>query len=566
MIRSINALTGMVLGLALVQTPALADEAGLSGAYLAANSAAAVNDYREAARYYAQALARDPEKPELLENAIVSLVALGELERAVPLAEKLFDQGTNSQIAALVRLADRIGDADTVPDNPDNLSAVGDLVNGLAIAWALIEQGRMSSALEAFDAIVAQQGLKEFGLYNKALALALVGDFEGADDILSAREAGPLGLTRRGIIGRAQILSQLDRAPEALALIAETYPNQDEPALNALAARIRTGDAVPFDLVSSARDGHAEVFYTLAVAVRGGAEDGLTLIYSRIAEFLKPNHIDAVLLSAVLLEGLGQYDLATRAYDRVPLDHPAYHSAEIGRAGALIASGEVDAAIEALRRLGKSHGSIPLVHVSLGDALRRLERYDEASAAYDRALALIDDPAPEHWVLYYARGITFEREGKWDKAEADFHKALELRPNQPLVLNYLGYSYVERGVKLDEALRMIETAVTERPNDGYITDSLGWALYRLGRVEEAVAPMEKAVELTPLDPVINDHLGDVYWSVGRIREAEFQWRRALSFEPTEENAERIRKKLTLGLDAVLDAEAEDAKIKLAEDG
>lgn len=563
MIRPITALTSMVLGLILVQTPVLADKTGLSGAYLAAKSAAAVNDYREAARYYAQALVRDPGKPELLENAIVSLVALGELERAIPLAEKLSGQGVNSQIAALVQLADRIADTGTVPDG---LAGAGDLVNGLAMAWALIEQGRMSAALRAFDSIVARQGLKEFGLYHKALALALVGDFEEADRILSGHDAGPLGLTRRGIIGRAQILSQLDRAPEALALIAENYPNQDEPALNALTARIQTGDAVPFDLVTSARDGHAEVFYTLAAAVRGEAEDGLTLIYSRIAEFLKPNHIDAVLLSAVLLEGLGQYDLATGAYDRVPLDHPAYYSAEIGRAGTLTASGETDAAIEALRRLGKSHGDIPLVHISLGDALRRLERYNEAGAAYDRALALIAGPAPEHWVLYYARGITFEREGEWDKAEADFRKALELRPNQPLVLNYLGYSFVERGVNLDEALRMIETAVIERPDDGYITDSLGWALYRLGRVEEAVAPMEKAIELTPLDPIINDHLGDVYWSVGRIREAEFQWKRALSFEPTAENAERIRKKLALGLDAVLDAEAEDAKIKLAEDG
>jgi len=135
--------------------------------------------------------------------------------------------------------------------------------------------------------------------------------------------------------------------------------------------------------------------------------------------------------------------------------------------------------------------------------------------------------------------------------ERDFRKALELNPNQPDVLNYLGYSLVEQRIKLDEALEMIQTAVAENPDSGYITDSLGWIFYRLGRFDEAVAPMERAVELLPVDPIVNDHLGDVYYKVGRTREAEFQWKRALSFEPEEAEAKRIRDKLARGLTAVL---------------
>ena len=143
---------------------------------------------------------------------------------------------------------------------------------------------------------------------------------------------------------------------------------------------------------------------------------------------------------------------------------------------------------------------------------------------------------------------------EWDDAEEDFRKSLGLSPNQPSTLNYLGYSLVEKGIKLEEAQELIERAVKGRPNDGFITDSLGWLLYRIGKFDEAVAPMEKAVELTPNDPIINDHLGDVYWKANRIREARFQWRRALSFGPEEKDAERIRRKLDVGLDEVLTSE------------
>jgi 16S rRNA (guanine(966)-N(2))-methyltransferase RsmD len=194
--------------------------------------------------------------------------------------------------------------------------------------------------------------------------------------------------------------------------------------------------------------------------------------------------------------------------------------------------------------------------IALGDLLRQQEKFAQAVPAYDKALSLLGDQAGEaRWFPLYARGIALERSGQFDRAEADFRAALKLRPDSAQVLNYLGYSFLEQGRNFDEALSMIERAVAARPEDGYIVDSLAWAYYRTGRYDKAVAPMERAVELMPVDPVVNDHLGDVYWAVGRKREAEFQWRRALSFKPdTEEEAARIRRKLEIGLDAVLAAE------------
>jgi tetratricopeptide (TPR) repeat protein len=413
----------------------------------------------------------------------------------------------------------------------------------------------MSEAITAFDDIAEQSGLRSFGLYHKALALASVGDFEGADGIFSGEAGGPLQATRRGVIAHSQVLSQLERNPAAVELIERVVGGAVDPELDALRARLVAGEAVPFDVIRSPADGIAEVFATVAGVLNAetGALDALT--FTRLAEFMRPDYVDAILMSAGILERQEQYDLATQTYNRIAPDDPSYLTAELGRIDALVAGDRVDAAIEALELLAKTKPDVAIVWSNLGDILRREERFGEAAAAYDKAIAALPSEQPGQWVVYYTRGICFEREKNWPAAEADFRKALELSPDQPQVLNYMGYSFLEMKSNLDEALSMIEKAVAAKPEDGYIVDSLGWALYRLGRYEEAVEHMERAVELMPVDSIVNDHLGDVYWAVGRQREAEFQWKRALSFEPdTEEEAARIRRKLEVGLDVVLSEE------------
>lgn len=545
------------LGLAFAVPAAAQSPDGLAGPYLAARSASIDNDYKAAAMYFTRALIADPSNPLLLEYAILAQVALGEVARAVPIARQMDRTGMVSQIANLVILSElaKQGDFAGALKELDDGRVAGPLVEGLFRAWALLGEGRMSDAAEAFDNVGETEGLQAFSLYHKALALASVGDFEGADTIFSGEAGGPLRATRRGIIAHAQVLSQLERNADAIQLIEAAFGADPDPGLAALKARLEAGEPVPFDLVTSAADGLAEVFYTVAGALNGEAQDAYTLGYSRIAEYLRPDHVDAILLTANMLEAQGQFDLATEAYNRIPRDDPAFHAAELGRADALIRADRVDAAIEVLQQLTKSHGDLPVVWMKLGDTLRRVERYDDASKAYDEAIRLLGEPQPGQWGLYYARGITHEREKRWPEAEADFRTALKLSPDQPQVLNYLGYSYLEMNSNLDEALDMIERAVAARPDDGYITDSLGWALYRLGRYGEAVTRMEKAIGLMPVDPIVNDHLGDVYWAVGRHLEAEFQWKRALSFGPeTEEEAARIRRKLEVGLDIVLEEE------------
>jgi len=538
----------------------------IAGPYLAGRSAALARDYDAAAQYYGRVLSRDRANAEMLENATVANVSRGAIDRALPSARQIEEQGLQSQIAHLVVTAGLAKDgryADLLARDWKERT-IGPLVDGLIVAWAHLGKGDATAALAEFDQLSEEPGLKGFAMYHKAMALASVGDMERAEAIFADGDAGGLARTRRGVLARAQILSQLGRANDALASIDEAFGTRADPELDGVRAKLADDVAMPFTYVRNAQDGMAEVFYSVAAALTSEAGEDYTLLFARAAEYLRPDHVDAVLLNATLLSTLGQFDLAIDAYRNVPTQSAAFHAAELGRADALNRNGKADAAIEVLEQLSRSHPELAVGQTEIGDLQRTAKDFEHAAVAYSKALELTPEGDRSEWFLHYARGIAYEQLDDWPNAEADFRKALELRPDQPQVLNYLGYSMVEKKMNLDEALDMIERAVEARPDSGYIIDSLGWVLYRLGRYAEAVEPMEKAVQLEAVDPIVNDHLGDVYWAVGRYREAEFQWHRALSFEPTEEDAARIRRKLEIGLDAGL-AEEGAEPLKLVRD-
>ncbi len=545
-----------------VAIPAFSDTG--SGAYLAGRQAVYENDYSAAERYYAQALKFDPKNQLLLESVVVARLALGEVERALPIAQTIEEAGLPSQAARIAIAANLIaeGDWETLLSRDPETQGVGPLVDGLMTAWAYLGQGEMTKALEQFDSVTTQEGLREFALYHKAMALASIGDFEGAEAIFAADDGVVARFTRRAALARTEVLSQLDRNEDALTFLADVFQAGSDPSIEDYTSRLSDGETLPFTHVGSAQDGMAEIFFSVGAALNDEAGPDYVLLYARTASFLRPDHVDALLMSAELLSELNQLDLAGEAYRAVPKDSMDHHVAELGRADVLGQSGKTDAAVEVLQSLAAEKPDLPSVHVALADLQRREENYAAAVDSYNTAIDLAEGVSVANWFLYYARGISHERLKQWDQAEADFRRALELNPDQPQVLNYLGYSLVERREKLDEALDMIERAVAARPDSGYIVDSLGWVLFRLGRYDEAVEHMERAVELMPVDPVVNDHLGDVYWAVGRAREAEFQWKRALSFVDPEDtdgeaDPERIRRKLEVGLDTVLSEEGAD---------
>lgn len=538
-----------------------------SGEFLAGRAAERSGDFEAAARYYGRALLFDPTNPALLHGALAAYLRLGNVEMAAEFAGHMRDLEMQSQVAQMALTATYAADGDfqAVFSDLEAGHSIGGLVDGLLQAWGYLGLGETEKAMAAFDEMAARDGLRSFVLYHKAMAFAMVGDYGAAAELYSRPASEGIQPSRRGTITFAEVLSQLDRNDEAVAVIDAVFGDNLDRGLAEMRQFLIAGATLPISTVRTPAEGYAEVFLTVAGVVRGNAEDDFTLLYSRIAEHLKPQDVDPMLFSAELLEDMGNFEAARATYDRVPRSDPSFHIAELGRADALRQLDRVDAAIEVLQQLVETHGELPLVHLRLGDLYRWEDQPAASNEAYTNAIALSSDDTVGLWATYFKRGVTFEKMDDWTSAEADFRHALELSPGQPQVLNHLGYGLVEQDRNLDEALTLIEAAVAANPDSGYIVDSLGWVLYRLGRYDEAVGQMERATELEPVNAVINDHLGDVYWAVGRVTEARFQWRRALNLDPEPEEALRIERKLQIGLDAVLLEEGRDP-LQIANDG
>ena len=544
---------GAALAVALLPAlPASAASPGFAGAYLAARHAQAENDYAIAARFFARALERDPGRARLIEETVIARIAAGDVAQAAALAEQAGEAGGPGIAAVRLAAAARAGDFDAILEGRAG-AGISRVMDTLVAGWAALGQGDSERARAAFDSMSSES--PALARFNLALALALQGDFEGAQAIFE-EAGGELASNRRGVLAHIRILSQIGRNDAALSLLERAFGPSLDPEMAALRTRLEAGEALPFTAVTSARDGIAELLFAFAGALDGQRAATAGLLYARLAAWIRPDLVDAHLLVGQRLASVGQHDLALAAFRAVNEDDPASYAARLGEAGALQDAGRSDEALALLDSIAARYPDLQAPHVTKGDILRSAEKWAPARAAYDAAIARFGAERDEQWSIYFARGICSERLGDWQKAEADFTHALELSPQRAEVLNYLGYSLVERRERLDTALAMIRTAVDLRPESGFIIDSLGWALYRLGRHEEALPHMVRAATLESSDPIVTDHLGDVLWAVGRRMEARFEWRRALKLSPEPELAERIRRKLEAGLDAVLAAEGE----------
>ncbi|RMF34589.1 MAG: tetratricopeptide repeat protein [Alphaproteobacteria bacterium] len=564
-------LRSVLLAILIAASPLAATaEDGLTGAYLGARSAEINGDLVAAARLYTRAVQFDAENDLLREKAMIFSVAVGDIAGALRHARTLEERGAESRQVPLLLAVEEI----RVGAFPNALrrieahrAAFSDLLYALLGGWAALVDDE-EDAQSRFAALTGNDTLRAFGLYHATLALAVSGRLEDAARMIEAGDLGFLARQRRVVRAEAEILAAADHRASALARIdAAAESGISDPGLADLRRRIAAGAPIGFTLVPNATEGVAEALYGFALAL-GNAEQSrnYAVMLTRLALYLRPDLAEARLLLAELLQTDGQYDLAIAVLAEVPADSPQFLRAETARAAAMAAAGRMDEAIGVLTGLARSYPSELEPALALADTLRRQERYAEAAEAYTTAIGLVGAPQPRHWTLFYHRGICFERSGEWDRAEADFRKALELEPDQPSVLNYLGYSLADMGRNYAEAEEMIRKAVAKRPRDGYIIDSLAWVLYRLGRYEEAVEPMERAVSLVPNDPILNDHLGDILWMVGRRMEARFQWRRALSFGPEESEIPRIRRKLEVGLTRVLEEEGAKPAVPRTEAG
>jgi tetratricopeptide (TPR) repeat protein len=521
------------------------------GDYLAGNFAMESGQLAEAAGYFERALVKDPENPDLQRQLFLLMLASGQydvaLERAVPLVS---DDAAVPEAQLLLALDDiHTGRLDRAHRR---LEALGDEgIAGLTMpfidAWVLLarEDGNdLDAALARLD---QGEALGSLNGYHRAMMLDLGGRQDEALAALSEAmpDAGPAPL--RMLQAYANMLARTDQRQAAIDVISQQLADRGEqPVLIDLVATLEAGatPAPPFD---DAVGGIADALLGIAEALYQERGNRMAVVYARLALFARRDLAEASLLIGDMMAEQANLQASIEAYKAVAPDSPLSYLANLRQARALHDLEHKDEAFALLEELAAASPERIDALVQLGDLHRHDENYEAAEDAYSRALARIGEPRREHWTLLYARGIAYERTKRWPEAEADFLKALELEPEQPFVLNYLGYSWVDMGMHLDRAQAMLNRAVALRPDDGYIVDSLGWVYFRIGEYEKAVQRLERAVELEPGDPVINDHLGDAYWRVGRHREARYQWQRVLTLDPEDDVIADVEQKLRSGL-------------------
>lgn len=536
----------------------------LSGAYLAGQKA--LKDLRtdEAARYFADAAQADWDNPILVERAFIALAADGQIERAASTAQRMLEIDAGNELAELVVAAEalkqrRYGAAarQLAEVSLDSFSGV---TAGILRAWALVGDNKGDEA-QALMTELGSSGLDDFLVFHRALMAEASGNTDLALQLARrAFEAEPY-VARMAEVYARMLANRGDFEAALDVLDAFEAEGVTHPITDVVRDAVEAGRR-PGVFAASVQTGAAEMFHGIGVALSRDGSTDLALVFLRLAVYLDPGADVISMALGQLLDQAGQHEAANAIYEAVPAKSPLKPMAVVRVAQNLDSVGD---RAEAIRRLHNIVATRPddLDAVSvLGDLLRYDEDYLGAAEAYTKALEITGGKSPADWRFYYVRGIAYERAKVWPKAEADFLKALELNPNQPQVLNYLGYSWIDQDMHLERALEMIEAAVAAQPRDGYIIDSLGWAFYKLNRLDEAVETLERAVMLLPSDPEINDHLGDAYWKAGRKLEAKFQWRVASAVDEVGNVKERIANKLAQSEPAVADTNMDIAQAEL----
>lgn len=522
-----------------------------SGSYLAARHASVERDAASAAAFYRSALRSDPKNNELLDRAFISSLADGDIDEAVKLADRILTLDKSNRVARLV-----VGVRDLklkkYPTAQLNINQsirgpITDLVATLLSSWASYGAGDAKTAVATIDKLTGPEWYPIF----KDLHAGMILELSGKEKDAGARfeRAYKLDDSMLRITEAYARWTSRNKDTAAASAIFETFDKKlpRHPLVQEGLRELKAGKKMP-PLIESAQAGAAEALYGIgATLTRRGGED-LALVYLQLALYLQPNHPLALLSLADLYESVKKPQMAIKVYERMPANSPLKRNAQIQLATNLDAADRSDEAIKILKEVTTEDPKDIEAIMALGNVERGRKKFSDCAVTYSQALGATPAATDKNtWVTYYYRGICEERSKQWNKAEADMRKALELQPEQPHVLNYLGYSWIDQGINLDEGMKMIKRAVDQRPDDGYIVDSLGWAYYRIGNFEDAVKNLERAIDLKPEDPTINDHLGDAYWRIGRTLEAKFQWAHARDLKPEAEELPKIEAKIANGL-------------------
>lgn len=517
-------------------------EPGFASSYLAGRYARANGDIMAATKYLQQVYESDPDNMDIAIQLEGMLLLQGKIDEAAVVAVDIKDSERKDPIADLLLTLQGIKTHNMAQADKIIAASAGSnqLWVPLISGWVEVAEHRLAKPVTLESLSVDVKRTAPIVNYH----LALINHAAGFNDAATnnfKNSVEDIQNPPSRIMGAMLHFYDEANSPEALKPLVESY-RQNNP--NDVA-----GNDAP--TINSPEDGVAEVLFTMGSIMLGAGATQDATIYLQMALYMKPDLPQAKLALADSYSDLQQYAMANALYEKIPSQNLFYLRAQLRMAINYDRMGHLKEALAQLAKMSKEAPMLIDVWVAKGDLLRIHGKFPEAVEAYTQALKRIPELKSPYWPILFARGSCLERIGKWQAAERDLRQALELKPDQPDVLNYLGYGWLARNENLEEARGMIEKAVTARPNDAQIVDSMGWVLYLQGNYDQSVEYLEKAVELLPGDATVNDHLGDAYWRLGRKTEARFQWERALTFSPDAKLADTIHKKLKEGLRTTL---------------
>ncbi len=525
------------------------------GAYVAGRVAHLRKDFNAAADYYIQALKVDPDNPELISRVYLILTSKGRVSEAAQYAELSLKNGDKNNFIHIIIAADKIKkgqykEANNIINGIDG-TIYKEFITPLISAWTYAGLNDKGKALKAMDPIGKEPSFRALYNFHMGMLNDYFGDNNAAQkyyEVIVNEESLEMSFRALQVITNFYIRS--NQKDKALALV-NKY--SDERVLADMMEQLKNKikDADPEDtpkIINSANIGVSEALFNIAATLRQGtAGIDLAHMFISLSIYENPNYDLAMLLLADILETREMYLEANNVYDRIGEDSEAYNTAQLKKANNLVMMEDYKGAELLMKALTLDKGNYQL-YLDLGDVLRVSGKPKEAITYYKDAIKSLPRVENQHWVLFYALGISYEQNDEWDKAEKAFLRALDLSQNHYMVLNYLGYSWLKEGKNTDLAFGMIVDAYNQAPHDGNINDSLGWAFYRMGMYDQAVTYLEKAAEIEPANALISDHLGDAYWMDGRKNEAKFQWQHALTMKDrsNELDTEAVKEKLNKG--------------------
>lgn len=528
------------------------------GKYLAADYAFRGHDTNMSARYYIKALEKDPENLFILQNTYKLLLLAGRVDEAIYYAGSYLQQDPFSVSANLIQSighikesefdeADQLFSAISSEAINQTLSGVDKITIPFLKLWIALGQRDEKRALLLLDEIKHNKNIPAFlKAYQGAMAYDFIGNFNKAETLYVqtvALDATPYHLVKAA--GNFfERYEQPERAKRLYLRYQQRYAGQSYFSEDL--QRIADDQSAGM-FISSPSDGVVETLMEAARILFKNTLYTEALAYLRLTLFLDPDNEHATILLGAYFEEHGMWEQAAEIYKNIDKDSDFYEASRISMAENLYLNEQKDEAKSLLLAVAKDNQENDAALLILGDLLRKDKAYAEAAEIYTLIIDSIKNVENYHWPIFFARAVSYEQSDNWEKAEKDLLKALNLNPNQPEALNYLGYSWIDRGMHSERASKMIEIAVQERPNDPQIIDSMGWVYYQQGEYEKAASYLEKALTLLPYDPVLNDHLGDIYWRLGRKLEAGFQWQRALEHSDGELGLEQIEHKIRHGL-------------------